>query len=332
MVAAVNERRAPLVGILGLLAIACAHQRTAYTIVAPPRDWSAHPAIVEVAAPDTIYALSDVHGGYDRLVTLLARNHVIEAVPTQPAEVRWTVGTAVLVVTGDMIDKGPSSISVLDFFRALEGSAASAGGRVIVTLGNHEAEFLDDPGNDKATANDGIDRDLGARGQSGLDVASGADIRGVWLRDRALGARVGRWFFAHAGDTHGRSIAQLEAALRVGITAHDYDDPEVIGSGSLLESREWYTGDATIGLRYARALGAEHIVFGHQPSALGATGEIAVGQEGALFRIDCGMSPDVDYSQGHLLRVRSAGGFDVAESLDAEGKAREIWRGAITSP
>jgi hypothetical protein len=322
-------RARQLLGLCALTFLGCAHERVPYAIVSPPRDWNAHPAIVQIDTASTIYALSDVHGGYDRVITLLANNRILEKVPARPEQARWAGGTAVLVVAGDLIDKGPSSVSVLDLFRALETSAGLAGGRVVVTLGNHEAEFLDDPGNDKATTTDGVDGDLAAHGLSGLAVANGSDARGVWLRDRALGVRVGRWFFAHAGDTHGRTVPELEAVLRAAITAHDYDDAEVIGGGSLLESRAWYANDDGMGLRYAHAVGAEHIVFGHQPSALGAQGEIAVGQSGALFRIDCGMSPDIDYSSGRLLRVHEEGGFDIAESLDAEGKAREVWRGAI---
>jgi hypothetical protein len=80
-------------------------------------------------------------------------------------------------------------------------------------------------------------------------------------------------------------------------------------------------------LRFA-ALGVTHIVFGHQPSALGATGEIAMGAGGTLFRIDCGMSPDVNYSDGRMMRVHTEGDVDVAESLQPDGSAREIWRSA----
>jgi hypothetical protein len=327
---AVRGRR--LLLACGMALVACTHTRVPYAVVSPARDWTQHPAIVEVDSAPTLFALSDVHGGYDRLTALLVHNHILDVVPGRPEQARWSAGAAVLVVAGDMIDKGPSSVAVLDLFRALEASAPSAGGRVVVTLGNHEAEFLDDPGNDKATTSDGVDQDLAAHGLTGLAVANGSDVRGAWLRDRALGVRVGRWFFAHAGDTHGRTVRELEAALRAGITAHDYDDPEVIGGGSLLESRGWYDGDPAMGLRYAHAVSAEHIVFGHQPGALGAQGEIAVGQGGALFRIDCGMSPDVNYSAGRLLRVHEAAGFDIAESLDADGKAHEIWRGPIPAP
>jgi hypothetical protein len=41
-----------------------------------------------------------------------------------------------------MIDKYTDSLDVIALFRALQQSATAAGGRVIVTLGNHEAEFL----------------------------------------------------------------------------------------------------------------------------------------------------------------------------------------------
>ena len=324
-------RAAALAGVA--LAAACSgHTRQPYTVVAPARDWSAHPAVVQIDAPPAataIYALSDVHGGYDRMVALLARHALIAGAPPTPAAAQWTGGTAVLVVTGDLMDKGPSPLEAVDLLRALEPEAAAAGGRVVVTLGNHEGEFLDDPENDKATGSDGVDQEIHAHGLDPVAIASGADVRGVWLRGLPFAARVGRWFFSHAGDTHGRSAAELEQALRAGVLAHDYDDAEVIGAGSILESRGWWANDDAIGARYAAAVGAEHVVFGHQPDALGPRGAIAVAQNGALFRIDCGMSPDVDDSAGAMLRVRldPASGEDVAESLAPDGTAREIWRG-----
>ena len=50
----------------------------------------------------------------------------------------WTGGDAVLVQLGDLIDRGPSMRATLDFVMALEGRAASRGGRVVALLGNHE--------------------------------------------------------------------------------------------------------------------------------------------------------------------------------------------------
>ena len=310
-----------------LLLGCCSHQRVPYTVVSAPRDWAMHPAVVEMDSVPVVYALSDVHGGYDRMVALLVAHRVIMGSPSTPEGAQWNAGAAVLVVTGDLMDKGPASLESLDLLRALEPQAAIAGGRVIFTLGNHEAEFLDDPENDKANKADGVDQEIRARGISPLSIANGSDPRGKWLRDRPLAARVGTWFFAHAGNTQGRNVQALEPALETGILAHDFDDAEVIGADSILESRGWYSADAATASGYASALGAQHIVFGHQPDALGPRGEIAVGYGGALFRIDCGMSPDVDDSQGRMLRVRRDVSVDVAESLNPDGSVHEIWRG-----
>jgi hypothetical protein len=118
--------------------------------------------------------------------------------------------------------------------------------------------------------------------------------------------------------------------FRSAVAAHDYDDPAIIGADSLLESRGWYDSDPGSGARYASAVGARHIVFGHQPAALGPRGAIAVGQDGALFRIDCGLSPVVNDSAGALLRVHVDSGLDIAESLSADGAVHELWRGPTT--
>ena len=116
----------------------------------PSRDFGAHPAILEVDEADQLYVLSDPHGHYDELVKVLSANHLIASASasTDPSKVKWTGGTAMLLVLGDLIDKGESSLEVIDMLRTLERQAPQSGGRVIVTMGNHEAEFLADPKND----------------------------------------------------------------------------------------------------------------------------------------------------------------------------------------
>lgn len=327
---AMTSRRSGLVAAFTALLASCDVQPSGYAVASGPRDWTAHPAIANVEAPADapIYAVSDVHGGYDRLVALLSRHGVIAASPSSPTQARWTAGHAVLVVAGDMIDKGPSSLEVLDLVMTLDGGARDAGGRVIATLGNHEAEFLADPENDKADAGDGIDPEARAHGVDVMALASGRDPRGAWLRGLPFGARVGRWFFSHAGNTAGRTVAQLEGALRAGVVARDYRDTEVIGDASILEARAWWTTSAVVVSTNARALDVDHFVFGHSPSALGARGQVGVAASGGLFRIDCGMSPGVDDSRGALLRVRVDAGREVAESLAADGSIHTLWRGA----
>lgn len=292
------------------------------------RDWHENPALVDLPSAETILALSDVHGGYERVTKLLVAGGVLAEVPSHPPEARWAGGSATLLVLGDLIDKGPSNLDVIDFFMALEADARTNGGRVVVTLGNHEAEFFVDPTNKKAAREGGFSAELEKVGLSPVAVAAGNDARGAWLRSRPFGVRVGRFFFSHAGDTGGRSMAELETVLEAAVEAHpDYDDPAIVGADSILESREWYEDTATARAN-ATALGVRHIVFGHDPSALGPKGKIAVAQENVLVRIDCGMSPDVDYSKGMLLRVVKKGTDDVVEQIDASGKTKALF----TSP
>jgi len=307
----------------------CGHERVHYAVTAPARDFVAFPAVVTRPMPPVLYALSDVHGGYDRMVTLLETWGLVAKSPASPAALRWTAGNAILVVVGDLVDKGPRSVDVVDALMALQTSATLAGGDVIVLLGNHEAEYFVDPGNDKTTKGDGFASDLDRRGLSPVDVASGQDPRGLFLRQAPLGAKVGSWFFAHAGRTHGRSLEELEGALSAAILRNDhYEDAELTGPDSILEARDWW-GDGSVAVAGAKALGVAHIVMGHDPNALGVAGSIQVGAGTALLRIDCGLSPGVDYSDGRLLRVRIDGGHEIAEELRPNGNKSEIFNKSI---
>ncbi|GAC1352304.1 MAG: hypothetical protein NVSMB1_13850 [Polyangiales bacterium] len=291
------------------------------------RDWTVDPAIAVTAAASTLYAMSDVHGGYDRMIALLVAAKIIAGAPTKPELVSWSAGAATLVVVGDLFDKGAKGVEVVDALRALEVSASLGGGKVIVTLGNHEAEFLANPENKKATAVDGIDVELDKLGIAHATFGSNADPRGHWLRLRPFGARVGKWFFAHAGNTAGRTVDALQSTLRDAVVKSGYGALEIAGPTSILEEKGL---DPALGPAYAKALESLHIVFGHEPSALGATGKIAVSADpgASLMRIDCGMSPDVNYSTGAILKVQHTDKEDVAYSLRDTGAATEIWRGA----
>ncbi len=304
---------------LAVLLLGCSHKPSYQVAVA--RDFEAHPAVVTMEAASDVYALSDVHGGYDRMVALLAKAGVIARVPAAPRSVEWSAKGAILVVTGDLIDKGAQSLEVVDSLMALETSAASHGGRVVVALGNHEAEFFVDPRGSKASA---FDTELDADGVDPMAIAAATDPRGVWLRDRPFAVRVARLFFAHSGNSQGRSVAEIEQALRAAVRAHDnYDDPELVGSDSILEARDWYGDDDAVPKSYASALGADLIVFGHDPKALGPRGAIA--RRGSVVRIDCGMSPAVDDSQGALLHARIAvDGTATLESIAADGAKQPL--------
>ena len=83
-----------------------------------------------------VVAISDVHGAYDAMVTTLQNADVIDA------DKEWVAGSTHLVVTGDILDRGPDSRKAMDLLMRLETEAPAAGGRVHVLIGNHEAMNL----------------------------------------------------------------------------------------------------------------------------------------------------------------------------------------------
>jgi hypothetical protein len=82
---------------------------------------------------ERIVAVGDVHGGYERFVRLLAQAGLVDK------DLNWTGGSAHLVQTGDVVDKGPHARKALDLLRKLEEEAPKSGGRVHFLIGNHEA-------------------------------------------------------------------------------------------------------------------------------------------------------------------------------------------------
>jgi len=83
-----------------------------------------------------VVAVSDVHGAYDAFRKTLAAAGVVDA------DGAWAGGLTHLVITGDLMDRGPDSRPVMDMLMRLEGEADAAGGRVHVLLGNHEVMNL----------------------------------------------------------------------------------------------------------------------------------------------------------------------------------------------
>jgi hypothetical protein len=88
------------------------------------------------AQPQRLLAVGDIHGAYDEFVSILKRAKLVDD------QLRWSGGRAVLVQTGDYTDRGADVRKVLDLLMRLEREARSAGGRLVVLLGNHEVMNL----------------------------------------------------------------------------------------------------------------------------------------------------------------------------------------------
>ncbi len=83
-----------------------------------------------------IVAVSDIHGAYDALIATLQESDVIDD------SLAWSGGKTHLVITGDLLDRGPESRRAMDLIIRLEQEAPIAGGRVHQLLGNHEVMNL----------------------------------------------------------------------------------------------------------------------------------------------------------------------------------------------
>jgi hypothetical protein len=295
------------------------------------RDWTSAPPIVEVDTAADVYALGDVHGDYQRMVGLLVGAGLVGA-PAQPTDAQWLAGTATLVCTGDLIDKWVQALDVIAYLAALRTAAAGAGGRVIVTMGNHEAAFLADPTNPKVVDFVG---ELQAAGLVPAEVAAGHGPVGTFLRDLPFAARVNDWFFVHAGNTGGENLTQLETDMVAGVDAAGFGAPVLAASTSLLESdAPWWElsglAPEAVLVSYGTALGVQHIVQGHRPGKIqfsdGTVRPKGVMYQkfGRIFLIDVGMSQGVDDSTGALLHLHGTGPSS-ASIIYPDGTTDPLW-------
>lgn len=320
------------------------------------RDWTQFPAVVQMQTAGVIYDVADMHGDFEKATRLLAGAGLIEPGAKQPADVRWKAGKNTLVCTGDMVDKGPASIEVAQMMRALQKDAAGKGGTVIVTLGNHEADFLAGKGDKKSGD---FFKELQARGIAPADVVAGKDALGLgeWLRTRPVAAKVDDWFFCHAGDTQGMSADEIEAAVEKGVSKEGFGTFVLAQPNSILQApmggEPWWlladAGDVPLPTgvskdaekwapgavrlhAYAAALGCAHIVVGHHPSKVtfGGNAERPAGEpfcyDGVLFLMDTGMSRGVADGKGAVLKIEP-GAKERASWLNESGKEKELWNG-----
>lgn len=198
--------------------------------------------------PRRIVAVGDVHGAYDSFVGILQRTGVIDA------QRQWAGGTATLVQTGDLVDRGAKVRQVLDLLMALEGQASTAGGQVVVLLGNHEimnllrdprdvapaayASFVDGESaarqdrayreyvaftTERLKASDAAsavqDKEVWAKthppGFIEYADAFGTDgIYGRWLRSKSIVTTIGDTAFMHAGINPDHAPRSLDAVNR----------------------------------------------------------------------------------------------------------------------
>lgn len=176
--------------------------------------------------PQRIVAIGDLHGDHDVWRAIAGAAGLIDA------KGRWSGGQAILVQTGDTVDRAPDSLKIIRDLMRLEREAKRAGGRVVVLVGNHEAMMVTgdlryvDPGEFAAFANarsaERRER-VYAANRAAIEAAAkqrtpaltSAAIRDRWIAETPLGwvEHQAAW---HPTGELGRWIIAKPAVARIG--------------------------------------------------------------------------------------------------------------------
>jgi len=261
------------------------------------------------ASFDVVWAVSDVHGRLEDLDQLLTAANLVER--DSSGNVAWNRARRrqLLVVVGDSIDGGRESVGVVLRLDRLTQQAFSAGSRILVLLGNHEAAFLANPSTAERRLLSDAHR---SRGELGLPRhPTGEHLAdsefGRFLRAMPVAAFVGSWLFAHSGYLDAKDDRAAVESYLAGL-ASDWSRPgneryrALLDRESIVSAHNWWKRRSQRSRMRARLamVGVDGLVFGHDPDALGFPDTIAMDPDGWLIKLDTGLK--AGRSRGMLLR------------------------------
>jgi hypothetical protein len=161
----------------------------------------------EVQKFDTVWAFSDIHGSLAALKNLLGRASLAKT--GSDGKLSWDpkARRQLVVAVGDYLNGGPESVGVVFALRDLQAQARAAGSRLVVLLGNQEAEVLSDP--EKNTTDEVLKSAKAFAAALGLgDKVKPKELSksafGDYLRTLPAAALVGSVVFVHSGDLDAR--------------------------------------------------------------------------------------------------------------------------------
>lgn len=212
------------------------------------------------------YVVGDVHGQYGKLIRNLRDAGLISD------DLRWSGADSALWLIGDLVDRGPDGIKVIDLAMRLQREAAAAGGSANTLIGNHDIlllaafHFGDWPRKRRADSFTAIWERNGGNPED-LDLLEGPQVE--WLSNLPAMTHCGSYLLTH-GDTmlytrYGRTESQLNENIRE--LRHTMDP--VAWYRLLSEFGEHRVFTSSTGPRRAREFlqqfGGECIVHGHTP-------------------------------------------------------------------
>lgn len=282
---------------------------------AASRDWHKFPAYVEITGAERVYAIGDVHGAFDEFADSLSALKVAKRTGPTAFKFSWLAGDAILVLTGDLNDRGLHTKQVYDAVMDLQSQAEKAGGQVIVTMGNHEAMMLNGQVEEWAKTltshkKQHYQNTLDSFTRDGLDyhkAISETGVYGRWIRNLPLFAVINGFMFVHGGIPNKPvTKSTLAADFKDDITAGDFKKGIFMNHDSVLWNRDWWK-DTELVERNLKVLGVMGIIFGHTTGAMGPKGKI-IAQDNRLVALDVGMTPSYGYSKGGGLIMSVAAG------------------------
>ncbi|CAK9085255.1 Uncharacterized protein C1840.07c [Durusdinium trenchii] len=250
------------------------------------------PARAESKWGRRIFSVGDLHGDYQSSMMTIFRT-----LGLADAEGAWVGQSAVLVQTGDLLDRGEESGPLVRELFRLQDEAPKSGGKVILLLGNHELMNLQ---NDLRYASAAETRSLSTSGTSTPQVRSEMLSQDGWLgrglRDRLqalvlLGPEEGLEkpvLFVHAGllPSFGSDVKSLNSEVK-SLLEHPAAELQTNPSPLLSDDGPFWTRRLALGpegqvcgevQKTLEALGAQRMVLGHTAQADGRVHERCGGQ------------------------------------------------------
>lgn len=148
------------------------------------------PAPSNIQFEGKIAALSDIHGQFEVFTNLLKANQIIDD------KLRWSFGDGMLVITGDVFDRGPKVLDTLWMLYRLEQEAKQQGGQLHLLLGNHEYMVLT---GDLRYLHPFYEITADLMGKEYHHLFGTDSVLGRWLRAKSTILKVNDTLFMHGG-------------------------------------------------------------------------------------------------------------------------------------
>jgi hypothetical protein len=215
---------------------------------------------MDVIAATATSVIGDIHGQFEQLIGLLRNAGLLGS------NLGWSGGTAAVWLMGDLLDRRPYGIAVIDLVMRLQGEATVAGGQVGAVLGNHEVMILA-----AQRFGEQFVSEWTWNGGNAADLARLTPQHVAWMTALPAMVRVGNRLLMHADASfythYGRSVTQVNQAFRTILQSHHAPPWERLVD-VFSERRAFVStrmNGSTRTAEFVRVFGARQLIHGHTP-------------------------------------------------------------------